>query len=87
MLADSPDDRPYISEVLEHPLWWTAHQRLGFIIDISDRVEVEDRAEDDTIFIALEALSGVAIGGDGEWVGKLDDSLVENLGTMHNARL
>lgn len=87
MLADSPDDRPCISEVLEHPLWWTAHQRLGFIIDISDRVEVEDRAEDDTIFIALEALSGVAIGGDGEWVGKLDDSLVENLGTMHNARL
>ena len=83
MLADSPDDRPCISEVLEHPLWWTAHQRLGFIIDISDRVEVEDRAEDDTVFIALEALSGVAIGGDGEWIGRLDDNLVENLGMLN----
>ena len=44
MLAHDPGARPSARAVLAHPLWWTPAQRLAFLIDVSDRVEMEDRA-------------------------------------------
>ena len=80
MLQMDPKSRPTIDQVLEHPVWWSAHQRLGFLVDVSDRVEIEDRATDDSVFFSLEAQTRYGLGGDGEWLDKLDESLVDNLG-------
>lgn len=43
MLAQDPRRRPSAAAVLTHPLWWPSAQRLAFLIDVSDRVEGEDR--------------------------------------------
>jgi hypothetical protein len=50
--------------------------------DFSDRVEVENRAEDESAFIALESLSPWAIGHPSGWLDALDQLLVDNLGTF-----
>ena len=46
MLQPQPQDRPGIDAIMAHPFWWTAARRLGFLIDLSDRVENEDREVD-----------------------------------------
>ena len=42
--ALKPAARPPVAPVLAHLLWWDPPRRLAFLIDISDRVEGEDRA-------------------------------------------
>lgn len=44
MLAPAHGARPSMPAVMCHPLWWDVHRRLAFLIDVSDRVETEDRA-------------------------------------------
>ena len=41
--ASEPDQRPPMRSVMVHPLWWPPPQRLAFLIQVSDRVEGEDR--------------------------------------------
>ena len=43
MLQPKPKDRPDIDAVMAHPFWWEPAKRLAFLIDLSDRVECEDR--------------------------------------------
>ena len=94
MLAAVPEDRPTVAAVMAHPLWWPVPRGLAFLIDISDRVEGEDRAGEGGIYLALEALSPEAIRhknshsssdqGDhiinGNWAAALDSGLLNNLG-------
>jgi serine/threonine-protein kinase/endoribonuclease IRE1 len=37
MLAKAPESRPGMAAVLRHPLWWGVEQKLGFLVDVSDR--------------------------------------------------
>jgi serine/threonine-protein kinase/endoribonuclease IRE1 len=37
MLAKEPGARPTMAGVAGHPAWWSAEQRLQFLVDISDR--------------------------------------------------
>ena len=43
MLTFKPKGRPSMRAVMSHPFWWSSHQRLSFLIDMSDRMENEDR--------------------------------------------
>ncbi|KAL6780758.1 hypothetical protein ACKKBF_B11875 [Auxenochlorella protothecoides x Auxenochlorella symbiontica] len=79
MLAHDPRRRPSAAAVLTHPLWWPSAQRLAFLIDVSDRVEGEDRVEDGSMYEALEGLGLLAI-PSGSWAPALDSRLVNNLG-------
>lgn len=80
MLSHLPNQRPSVQAVMAHPLWWSPSRRLSFLIDVSDRVEGEDRAEDDTLYAALEALSTEVVGSQGSWASALDSGLLTNLG-------
>ena len=64
-----------------HPFWWSDAKKLTFLSDVSDRVEMEDREVGGKRLLSLlerDAMKN-ALGG-GEWVPKLDPSLLENLG-------
>ena len=43
MLTFKPKGRPSMRAVMSHPFWWPPAQRLSFLIDMSDRMENEDR--------------------------------------------
>ena len=81
MLSLDPSKRPTIEQILQHPLWWSAHDKLAFLVDVSDKVEIEDRSRDHSIFLSLEAMSPLVLGGSGKtWVERFDEKFVENLG-------
>ena len=79
MLSKDSEKRPSSEQVLEHPMWWSPHDRLGFLSDFSDRVEIENRSNDESAFVALESLSTWAIGTDTGWLNLLDPVVVDNL--------
>ena len=81
LIARDADARPSAAEVLSHPFWWSDAKKLAFLVDVSDRVEMEDREVGGRRLLSLlerDAMKN-ALGG-GEWVPKLDPSLLENLG-------
>ena len=43
MLTFKPKGRPSMRAVMAHPFWWPPAARLSFLIDMSDRMENEDR--------------------------------------------
>lgn len=79
MLSKDAEDRPTSEEVLEHPMWWSAHERLQFLTDFSDRIETLNRSKFAADYHELESLTQWAVGGDGQWWDRLDPLLVENL--------
>uniref|UniRef100_A0A383VZQ0 non-specific serine/threonine protein kinase n=1 Tax=Tetradesmus obliquus TaxID=3088 RepID=A0A383VZQ0_TETOB len=78
MLCKSPAARPTMAAVLGHPFWWSEEQRLQFLVDVSDRVENEDREPDPSLLHALESYSAPALGPN--WGAALDPELISNLG-------
>lgn len=36
MIADEPEKRPAISDVVKHPVWWSEQQILEFFVNVSD---------------------------------------------------
>lgn len=78
MLSKNADFRPSMAAVLHHPMWWSPERRLQFLVDVSDRVENEDREPDDSLLLALESYGQVAVGVN--WGAVLDVDLVINLG-------
>ncbi|KAG2484704.1 hypothetical protein HYH03_016532 [Edaphochlamys debaryana] len=64
-LAKDPSRRPSVTAVLGHPLWWGEERRLAFLVDISDRIENEDREPDQSLLEALESHARVALAGPG----------------------
>ncbi|GIL90679.1 hypothetical protein Vretifemale_18451 [Volvox reticuliferus] len=64
-LAREPLQRPTVGSILGQPLWWSDERRLSFLVDISDRVENEDREPDTSLLAAMEAYAGVALAGPG----------------------
>jgi serine/threonine-protein kinase/endoribonuclease IRE1 len=43
MLAPQPRRRPSIQAVMAHPFWWPPQRALQFLVDLSDRMDNEDR--------------------------------------------
>eukprot|EP00898_Chlorokybus_atmophyticus_P001021 jgi/Chlat1/191/Chrsp1S03110 len=78
LLQPDPSLRLSAEEALLHPFFWPPEVRLAFLIDISDRVEGEDRVLNSTILGALESRAPVALGGP--WDSFLDYDLLDNLG-------
>ena len=62
MLAPMPEDRPTAAEVLSHPFFWNAEDRLNFLSVASDRFDGEDRDPPSTTLRALEAEAEGVIG-------------------------
>jgi hypothetical protein len=60
MLQPDPARRPPASACLEHPLFWGEEARMGFLQDVSDRVEQE--AEGGPLRAALEARAAAVFG-------------------------
>ncbi|KAL2315212.1 Sensor for unfolded proteins in the ER ire1 [Schizosaccharomyces pombe] len=78
MIAFEPSKRPTIEVVLNHPLFWDYAKKLDFLIDVSDRFEVEERDPPSPLLQMLENNSKSVIGEN--WTTCLHSSLVDNLG-------
>ncbi|XP_022858429.1 serine/threonine-protein kinase/endoribonuclease IRE1a-like [Olea europaea var. sylvestris] len=70
--------RPKASEVLYHPLFWSAELRLSFLRDTSDRIELEDRETDSPLLKALESTASLALGA--KWDEKMEPAFLNNIG-------
>lgn len=78
-IDDDPSKRPSTKEILAHPMWWDAEKKIQFLIDASDRVELEDRMSDRTMLREFESCATKAI-ACADWTVKLDKELLENMG-------
>ncbi|PUU73297.1 kinase-like domain-containing protein, partial [Tuber borchii] len=82
MISHDPRKRPDATKVLIHPFFWSAEKQLTFLLDVSDRFEVEKDKEKATSpegwykspFIPLleRNTREVCGGGAGEWMKRLD---------------
>ncbi|XP_022852059.1 serine/threonine-protein kinase/endoribonuclease IRE1a-like [Olea europaea var. sylvestris] len=78
LLNPNAEMRPKASELLYHPLFWSAEMRLSFLRDTSDRVELEDRETDPLLLKALESTAPLALGA--KWDEKMESSFLDNIG-------
>lgn len=81
MVALHPSDRPPISAVLKHPLFWPQSRILAFFQDVSDRVEKE--TDDSFVLKRLEECSGVL---KSDWRSNIDSEVAEDLRKYRNYR-
>jgi serine/threonine-protein kinase/endoribonuclease IRE1 len=83
LLSPTAADRPTVAACLAHPFWWPAEMRLSFLVDVSERVELEDREQDRSLLAALEARpAGIGGGIPGvplPWDAALHAALLDNL--------
>jgi len=75
MISPEPNDRPPTSALLKHPVFWNKEKVLGFLQEVSDRV---DQEEDGSVVLAsLEKYGGQVTGGD--WHRRLDPLVLDDL--------
>ena len=75
-----PKMRPDTAAVLAHPAWWTAQRKLAFLLDVSDRFELADRAADaNATLAALEGTAPSAFPPGSNWASALEQQLLDNL--------
>ncbi|ORZ00515.1 kinase-like domain-containing protein, partial [Syncephalastrum racemosum] len=77
MLDPVPAERPNASKVLSHPFFWTPTQRLAFLQDVSDRLEVEKRDPPSPLLMRLEKDADKIIGHD--WYRRIDRVVAQDL--------
>ncbi|KAJ7560303.1 hypothetical protein O6H91_04G123100 [Diphasiastrum complanatum] len=78
LLERDPEKRPSAAEIYPHPFFWSSEERLSFLRDASDRIELEDRETGSALLEAIESVADKALGGS--WEEKLDGPFLENLG-------
>ncbi|KAF2221545.1 hypothetical protein BDZ85DRAFT_265577 [Elsinoe ampelina] len=79
MLNHRPEDRPSVSDVLEHPFFWRPKDRLQFLCDVSDHFEREPREPPSAHLKHLESYApDVIIKGD--FLKVLPREFVDTLG-------
>ncbi|KAK9366158.1 hypothetical protein V1509DRAFT_630701 [Lipomyces kononenkoae] len=78
MLDHDPKKRPTASDVLMHPYFWSMEKRLNFLLEVSDRFEIEQRDPPSELLEQLESDPEHVVYND--WYKRLDRSLIENLG-------
>lgn len=76
LLNRQPELRPNASEVLCHPFWWSSKRRLSFLCDLSNRLQMEKRANSDL----LKALQNTArVVFSGRWTDKIETEVMDHL--------
>lgn len=78
LLNPNPELRPKALEVLHHPLFWSSEMRLSFLRDVSDRVELEDRALNSDLLKAVESTAPMVFGG--KWDEKIEPEFMADIG-------
>ncbi|KAL3720647.1 hypothetical protein ACJRO7_005463 [Eucalyptus globulus] len=78
LLNPNPELRPKALEVLHHPLFWSSEMRLSFLRDVSDRVELEDRALNSDLLKAIESTAPMVFGG--KWDEKIEPEFMADIG-------
>ncbi|EPY51006.1 IRE protein kinase Ire1 [Schizosaccharomyces cryophilus OY26] len=78
MISFSPKDRPSIESIINHPFFWDYAKKLDFLIDVSDRFEVEERDPPSPLLQCLENNAQLVVGEN--WMADLHSSLIDNLG-------
>jgi serine/threonine-protein kinase/endoribonuclease IRE1 len=82
MIARNPNDRPTTQEILNHPFFWDAKKRLSFLMDASDRFDVEPRPPIapalSPLLQTLEQDANTVIGLD--WRTRVDRALINDMG-------
>jgi len=46
MLRPQPKQRPSVAAIMAHPFWWDPSRKLAFLVELSNRLENEDREVD-----------------------------------------
>ena len=78
MIHRNAKSRPTADEVCEHPFFWDLPNRLKFLCDVSDRVELvdlSDKKESNSIVYAVETDAANIFGMS--WEKKLDPGLLQ----------
>ena len=75
MLQRDPARRPTARMVLGHPFFWDDERRLAFLVDFSDRLELEP--PDSLLVLAVEA-GGADVVGRAGWDRRLHKALLED---------
>lgn len=78
MIAPQPADRPSADRVAQHPFFWNAQRKLGFLQDVSDRLETMERDPPSLASQVLERNAEAVIGSD--WRRRFDRAFLEDLG-------
>ncbi|KAJ3106402.1 bifunctional endoribonuclease/protein kinase ire1 [Phlyctochytrium planicorne] len=78
MIMKDPKKRLESKQVLSHPYFWSPSQKLAFLQDISDRLEVEEREPPSGLLKQIERGAHKAVGTD--WFRKVDRVVLDNLG-------
>eukprot|EP00158_Paraphelidium_tribonemae_P006728 Partr_v1_DN27952_c0_g1_i1_m12061 putative Endoplasmic reticulum to nucleus signaling len=77
MLEADSKKRPTAAASLEHVAFWSPSRRLSFLLDLSDRLDAEDR--DGELYQRFQALGRRVISKRG-WMDKVDQELFHDLG-------
>ncbi|KAI0385654.1 hypothetical protein F5Y04DRAFT_154210 [Hypomontagnella monticulosa] len=78
MLRSDPRARPTAKDVMSHPFFWSAKERLAFLCDVSDHFELEPRDPPSEALLALEACAPQVCRGD--FLKALPKEFVDSLG-------
>lgn len=78
MILPDPKSRPDAATVLQHPFFWSSERRLSFLLDVSDRFEIEERDPPSPLLLLLEGRSLEVV--QGNWYARLDKNFIDNLG-------
>ncbi|KAI1370965.1 hypothetical protein F4677DRAFT_326333 [Hypoxylon crocopeplum] len=78
MLRSDPRARPTAKDVMSHPFFWTAKERLAFLCDVSDHFELEPRDPPSKDLMELEACAHQVCRGD--FLKALPKEFVDSLG-------
>ncbi|OTB07484.1 hypothetical protein M426DRAFT_239092 [Hypoxylon sp. CI-4A] len=78
MLRSDPRARPSAKDVMSHPFFWSAKERLAFLCDVSDHFELEPRDPPSKALSELEACAPQVCRGD--FLKALPKEFVDSLG-------
>lgn len=78
MLRSDPRARPSAKDVMSHPFFWSAKERLAFLCDVSDHFELEPRDPPSKALTELEACAPQVCRGD--FLKALPKEFVDSLG-------
>ncbi|GAO47110.1 hypothetical protein SAICODRAFT_23340 [Saitoella complicata NRRL Y-17804] len=78
MISPDPRRRPDATNVLLHPYFWDAERRLAFLLEASDRFDIEQRDPPSELLVDLESEAPTIVGPD--WHKRLDKNFIDNLG-------
>ncbi|KAK9456377.1 hypothetical protein V1511DRAFT_487277 [Dipodascopsis uninucleata] len=78
MLDPVPKNRPTAADIMMHPYFWSPQKRLDFLLEVSDRFEIEKRDPPSPLLQELESRPGEVVYND--WHKRLDKCVLENLG-------